>query len=97
MQVTNAARGGFFCRASTSETETEAARLKFDSEGGAHAVISKKKYIMPAIDGLLAASSNVFTPVWGVWECPPVLAVMISHDPVPQPNRAGPSTSRIPA
>jgi hypothetical protein len=35
----------------------KAAHLKIDSEGGAHAVSSKKKYIMPAIDVLLATSS----------------------------------------
>ena len=35
----------------------KAANLKIDSEGGAHAVSSKKKYIMPAIDVLLATSS----------------------------------------
>jgi hypothetical protein len=33
------------------------ARLKIDSEGGTHAVSSKTKYIMPAIDMLLATSS----------------------------------------
>jgi len=33
------------------------AHLKIDSEGGAHAVSSKKKYLMPAIDVLLATSS----------------------------------------
>lgn len=35
----------------------KAANLKIDSEGGTHAVNSKKKYIMPAIDVLLATSS----------------------------------------
>ena len=35
----------------------KSAHLKIDSEGGAHAVSSKKKYIMPAIDVLLATSS----------------------------------------
>lgn len=34
-----------------------AAHLKIDSEGGAHAVSSKKKYIMPALAVLLATSS----------------------------------------
>lgn len=33
------------------------AHLKIDSEGGAHTVSSKKKYLMPAIDVLLATSS----------------------------------------
>ncbi len=36
---------------------SKGAHLKIDSEGGAHAVSSKKKYIMPAIDVLLATSS----------------------------------------
>ena len=35
----------------------KASHLKIDSEGGAHAVSSRKKYIMPAIDILLATSS----------------------------------------
>jgi hypothetical protein len=35
----------------------KAAHLKIDSEGGAHGVTSKKKYIVPAIDVLLATSS----------------------------------------
>jgi len=35
----------------------KAAHLKIDSEGGAHAVSSKRKYVMPAIDVLLAMSS----------------------------------------
>ena len=38
-------------------TVAKASHLKIDSEGGAHAVSSKKKYIMPAIDILLATSS----------------------------------------
>jgi hypothetical protein len=35
----------------------KSAHLKIDSEGGAHAVSSKRKYVMPAIDVLLAMSS----------------------------------------
>ncbi len=38
-------------------TVAKASHLKIDSEGGAHAVSSKKKYIMPAIDVLLATTS----------------------------------------
>lgn len=38
-------------------TVAKAAHLKIDSEGGTHAVSSKKKYLMPAIDVLLAESS----------------------------------------
>ena len=38
-------------------TVAKSSHLKIDSEGGAHAVSSKKKYLMPAIDVLLAESS----------------------------------------
>ncbi|MEJ2008358.1 MAG: hypothetical protein P8Z30_09435 [Acidobacteriota bacterium] len=38
-------------------TVAKTSHLKLDSEGGAHAVSSKKKYLMPAIDVLLAESS----------------------------------------
>lgn len=38
-------------------TVAKASHLKLDSEGGAHAASSKKKYLMPAIDVLLAESS----------------------------------------
>jgi hypothetical protein len=38
-------------------TVAKGSHLKIDSEGGAHAVSSKKKYIIPAIDVLLATSS----------------------------------------
>lgn len=52
-------------RGSTREIEaglqaadvSSAAHLKLDAEGGAHATSSKTKYIMPAIDVLLASSS----------------------------------------
>ncbi len=38
-------------------TVAKASHLKLNSEGGAHAASSKKKYLMPAIDVLLAESS----------------------------------------
>jgi hypothetical protein len=38
-------------------TVAKGSHLKIDSEGGAHAVNPKKKYIMPAIDVLLATTS----------------------------------------